>query len=194
MRHSASNRLCICIFCVEKPQTFLERPGSITSLHRLAVRKHSNQLEPQAHQKLLNLQLLWMFGCFWKNTDFRNWEKRCGCSVKAFEKSCWYSILSFSTTFMKSHVIYELRTSRIPSWTSAQLNFEALVTSEPIKQGCAFNYCNQTILFILRRPVCIYFTTTSCRPEPEYNLRRVMSSEPIHHEQLTKDCKQMTNN
>jgi len=30
--------------------------------------------------------------------------------------------------------------------------------------------------------------------QPEYTLRRVMSSEPIHDEQLTKHCKQMTNN
>jgi len=37
-------------------------------------------------------------------------------------------------------------------------------------------------------------TTTSGRPKPEYTLRRVMSSEPIHDEQLTKDCKQVTNN
>jgi len=39
-----------------------------------------------------------------------------------------------------------------------------------------------------------YLTTTSGRPEPEYTLRRVMSSEPIHDEHVTKDCKQMTNN
>ena len=38
------------------------------------------------------------------------------------------------------------------------------------------------------------FTTMSVRPEPEYTLRRVMSSEPIQDEQLTKDCKQMTHN
>jgi len=43
---------------------------------------------------------------------------------------------------------------------------------------------------------CIMFilTTTSARPEPEYTLRRVMSSKPIQDEQSTKDCKQMTNN
>jgi len=40
----------------------------------------------------------------------------------------------------------------------------------------------------------IYLTTTNGRPEPEYTLRRVMLSEPIEDEQLTKDCKQMTNN
>jgi len=33
-----------------------------------------------------------------------------------------------------------------------------------------------------------YLTTTSGKPEPEYTLRRVMSSEPIHDEQLPKDC------
>ena len=37
-------------------------------------------------------------------------------------------------------------------------------------------------------------TTTSGRPEPEYTVRRVMSSEPVHDELLTKDGKQMTNN
>ena len=36
--------------------------------------------------------------------------------------------------------------------------------------------------------------TTSGRPEPEYTLRRVISSEPIHDEQLTKNCKQMADN
>jgi len=30
-------------------------------------------------------------------------------------------------------------------------------------------------------------TTTSGRPEPEYTLRRVMSSEQNHDNQLTKD-------
>jgi len=40
----------------------------------------------------------------------------------------------------------------------------------------------------------IYLTTTSGRPEPEYTLRPFMSSEPIHDEQLTKDCKRTTNN
>ena len=36
--------------------------------------------------------------------------------------------------------------------------------------------------------------TTSGRPEPECTPRRVMSSEPIKDEQLTRDCKQTTNN
>jgi len=39
-----------------------------------------------------------------------------------------------------------------------------------------------------------YLTTTSGRPEPECTLRRVISSEPIQDEQLTRDCKQTTNN
>jgi len=39
-----------------------------------------------------------------------------------------------------------------------------------------------------------YLTTTSGRPEPECTLRRVMSSEPIQDQQLTRDCKQTTNN
>jgi len=37
-------------------------------------------------------------------------------------------------------------------------------------------------------------TTMSRRPEPECALRRVMSSEPTHDEQLSKDCKHTTNN
>jgi len=44
--------------------------------------------------------------------------------------------------------------------------------------GCVYNV--DIYLFI--------YLTTSGRPEPEYTLRRVMSSEPIHDEQLTKDC------
>jgi len=36
-------------------------------------------------------------------------------------------------------------------------------------------------------------TTMSGRPKPEYILRRVMF-RPIHDQQLTKDCKEMTNN
>jgi len=39
-----------------------------------------------------------------------------------------------------------------------------------------------------------YLTTTSGRPEPECTPRRVTSSEPIQDEQLTRDCKQTTNN
>jgi len=38
--------------------------------------------------------------------------------------------------------------------------------------------------------IYFYLTTTSGRPEPECALRRVMSSEPIQDEQLTRDCKQ----
>jgi len=42
---------------------------------------------------------------------------------------------------------------------------------------------------------CIMFIlTTSGRPEPEYTLCRVMSSKPIHDEQLRKDCKTHTTN
>ena len=40
----------------------------------------------------------------------------------------------------------------------------------------------------------VYLRAAIGRPEPEYTPRRVMSSEPIHDEQLTKDCKQMTYN
>jgi len=40
----------------------------------------------------------------------------------------------------------------------------------------------------------MFLLTASGRPEPEYSLRRVMSSEPTHDEQVTKDCKRMTNN
>jgi len=40
----------------------------------------------------------------------------------------------------------------------------------------------------------IYSTTTSGKPGPEYTLYRVRSSEPIHDEQLMKDCKQMASN
>jgi len=40
----------------------------------------------------------------------------------------------------------------------------------------------------------MFILTTSSRPEPECTLCRVMSIEPTHDEQLTKDCKQMTNN
>ena len=42
--------------------------------------------------------------------------------------------------------------------------------------------------------IYFYLTTTSGRPEPECTLRRVMSSEPIQDEQLTRDGKQTTNN
>jgi len=38
------------------------------------------------------------------------------------------------------------------------------------------------------------FILTSGRQEPEITLRRVMSSEQTHHEQLSKDCKHTTNN
>ena len=40
--------------------------------------------------------------------------------------------------------------------------------------------------------IYFYLTTTSGRPE--CTLRRVMSSEPNQDEQLTRDCKQTTNN
>jgi len=40
--------------------------------------------------------------------------------------------------------------------------------------------------------ICFFhLTTTSGRPEPEYALGRVMSSEQIHDGQLINDCKQM---
>jgi len=38
----------------------------------------------------------------------------------------------------------------------------------------------------------VYFNNNE-RPKPEYILRRVMF-RPIHDQQLTKDCKEMTNN
>ena len=65
-----------------------------------------------------------------------------------------------------------------------------------LKTPCNASYLswrvqNQIISFFM---YLFHLTTTSGRPEPERTLRRVMSSESVQDEQLTRDCKQSTSN
>ena len=63
-----------------------------------------------------------------------------------------------------------------PRWSSCSL-------MAVVRVSRTFNLLQIYVIYIF-----IYLTTTSGRPESECTLRRVMSSEPIQDEQLTRDA------
>jgi len=97
-------------------------------------------------------------------------------SQKKISSFAWFCEEHFG-----SEQVYFKENVRYPVWTCRDPMSMILGTDFPWSYNIFYN-------------IYFYLTTTSGRPEPECTLRRVMSSEPIQDEQLTRDCKQTTNN
>ena len=115
----------------------------------------------QPHGSIVANFVLHIFGLFWRNP----WRP-------------------FTAPWLKNTALWDCCRRGIfarvefanPRWSSCSL-------MAVVRVSRTFNLLQIYVIYIF-----IYLTTTSGRPESECTLRRVMSSEPIQDEQLTRDA------